>query len=164
MHFRLRDHEADFAKFSLQAKNNVNERKKYDFILSKIKAETYVVHNLRKRTVRCNGDICSILAHAHNLDHIKQQTNVVRFSEKPNILRLLDPEHIGQFADLATNPWLIKQGTPLWLEMRGQARVTGSTVHSALGLRGRKEQEQHLRVHIRKLPRKKDKKMKFKPE
>ena len=43
---------------------------------------------------------------------------------------------------------LIKQRSDLWKSVRSLAYVTGSTLHSALGLRGLKEQKTHFDVNV----------------
>jgi hypothetical protein len=47
---------------------------------------------------------------------------------------------------LAMDPQHIKQRSDKWFDIRKAARVTGSTMHSALGLRGLKEQKKVLFV------------------
>ena len=45
-------------------------------------------------------------------------------------------------------PREIKQKTPQWHEIRNTARVTGSTMHRALGFDTLKNQQQHFNVHV----------------
>ena len=72
------------------------------------------------------------------------EDNVI-LSEMPNCFQLLRPEDISSFVNLQemSNSQYIKQRTVEWEVLRSTARVTGSTMNSALGLDTLNRQKQH---------------------
>ena len=65
-------------------------------------------------------------------------------SKQQNMFLLKEVD--DQIKPIPTN--LIKQKSDLWKSVRSLAYVTGSTLHSALGLRDLKEQKVHLDVNV----------------
>ena len=51
---------------------------------------------------------------------------------------------------LENNPQYVKQRCDKWKELRKKSRVTGSTMHNALGLQNLKEQKLHYNKFVSK--------------
>jgi hypothetical protein len=69
--------------------------------------------------------------------------SMIDFTLKTNMLRLKDQVDRDDVA-----PQHVKQRTDRWFELRKSAKVTGSTIHSAIGLRGLKQQKIHFQEFI----------------
>ena len=69
----------------------------------------------------------------------------VDLSEQQNVFQLLPPEAMPRNLDLTSENCIqyIKQGSAMWHEQRKKARITGSTIHKALGLESLTSQKQH---------------------
>ena len=116
---------------------------KYIYAISGIQAFLYRVRQFIKTTLGNIGNLCELGAKlseqdnnfcAHELDPSKQQ----------NMFLLKDIN--DQIKPIPTN--LIKQKSDLWKSVRKLAYVTGSTLHTALGFRGLKEQKAHFDVNV----------------
>lgn len=77
------------------------------------------------------GSFVSIAQKAVSLYH---DVDAIDRSYQQNLLTLLDTEEIAV----------------LWHLLRKKARVTGSSLHSAIGLRGLKDQKRHYEVFVNK--------------
>ena len=84
-----------------------------------------------------------------NMHCFKQNGPVLLDSAQNSwILRHPDTLYINNF--LVKYPKFLKQRSDLWLEMRTKCLTTGSTMHSALGLRTLKEQKEHYKTFVSK--------------
>ena len=65
--------------------------------------------------------------------------------------QLLPPELVSLYMDLDSeqNYQFVKQRTNKWFALRKEARVTGSTLNSAIGLDTLAKQKEHHYVHVR---------------
>lgn len=71
-------------------------------------------------------------------------------STRHNMIQLLDESMLD---GTAMDSRFTKQTTDAWTQIRASARVTGSTLHNAIILRGLKAQKQHFDEFILKLSR-----------
>lgn len=88
------------------------------------------------------GSFVSIAQKAVSLYH---DVNAIDRSYQKNLLTLLDTEETAVLESR-----FIKQRSVLWHLLRMQARVTKSSLHSAIGLRGLKDQKRHSEVFVNK--------------
>ena len=58
---------------------------------------------------------------------------------------------------LEQNPQFVKQRSDKWKDLRMQSRLTGSTMHNALGLRNLKSQKEHFNEFVlQNIPQRKE--------
>ena len=69
----------------------------------------------------------------------------------PYYVGLSDPETSAAYE--SHEPRLVKQRSDQWHALRKQHKLTGSTMHAALGLDGPKKQKEHILTHIRGEPK-----------
>ena len=116
---------------------------KYIYAISGIQAFLYKVRQCIKTTLGNIGNLCelgaSISEQGYNFCVIDMDP-----SNQQNMFLLKEID--DQTKPIPTN--LIKQKSELWKSVRSLAYVTGSTLHSALGLRGLKEQKTHFDVSV----------------
>ena len=79
-----------------------------------------------------------ILCSLTKLNQMMPPEDHVILSNMSNCFQLLDPHFVAKHVDLKNeaNSDLIKQRTPEWEVLHKSCRVTGSTLHKALGLDG----------------------------
>ena len=65
-----------------------------------------------------------------------------------NCNELLQPDEMREYMDVDNVPHLIKQGSDEWLELRKKSRITGSSIHNAIGLRTMAEYKKHYRAQV----------------
>ena len=97
-----------------------------------------------------NVEWCAIMAEINGNLHCFQRNGPVLLDSARNswILRHPDTLDINDF--LIKYPKYLKQRSELWHEMRTKCLTTGSTMHSALGLRTLKEQKEHYKLFVSK--------------
>lgn len=123
--------------------------KSYKWSLSRINVTLYLCTNGLKRCLLLNGDIARCISTLRFTSQFVPASQHVEIQNQSNVFRLLPPEKAQESTDLNQNPQFIKQGTDLWLEKRKLARVTGSTLHNAIGLRSLKEQKIHHYTQVK---------------
>ena len=82
--------------------------------------------------------------------HIQNKPRHISVTEHANNFQLLPPEIVKYVLDIEndTNIQFIKQCSPEWFQIRKQARFTGSTLNSGIGLDTLQKQKQHFYVHV----------------
>ena len=83
--------------------------------------------------------------------HIQNKPRHISLIEHANNFQLLPPEIVKYVLDIEkdTNIQFIKQRSPEWFQICIQARITGSTLNSGIGLDTLQKQKQHFYVHVR---------------
>ena len=102
-----------------------------------------------------NNRILKALATARrNLD-VFCENRVVFLQEQNNAFHLYPPEKVGITFDLSLrkNSDIVKQRSNEWFQLRKHVKVTGSTLHRALGLESLSELKQHHYQFIKKRPK-----------
>ena len=125
---------------------------KYRRRMSTLNHNTAECESVVRRLLGINIQITHLLSHIlQNSDiHVQSHVRHITLSEQTNFFSLLDPE-VASFAvnlDEERNSQYIKQGTDLWHQQRAKARVTGSTLRSAIGLDTLTKQKEHFYVHV----------------
>jgi hypothetical protein len=88
--------------------------------------------------------ICQ-LQNSHE-DYISDAT--LDLSYQRNLRTLKDTDCTNDSPQVQIDPRYLKQRSDIWFELRKSRRVTGSTLHTAFGLRGVKEQKCHFRKFL----------------
>ena len=120
--------------------------------MSTLNHNTAECKSVVRRLLGINIQITHLLSHILQNSNIPVQSHVrhTTLSEQTNFFSLLDPE-VASFAvniEEEINSQYIKQGTDLWHQQGSKARVTGSTLRSAIGLDTLTKQKEHFYVHI----------------
>ena len=68
---------------------------------------------------------------------------MINISDQPNVRLLMEPEALHSFFSQCDNTVYVKQRTNIWHRIRDSCPVTGSTLHSAIGLVTLMEQKDH---------------------
>ena len=102
------------------------------------------------KLLKMNVEWCAIMAELNGNLHCFQRNGPVLLDSARNswILRHPDTLDINNF--LLKYPKYLKQRSELWHEMRTKCLTTGSTMHSALGLRTLKDQKEHYKIFVSK--------------
>ena len=110
---------------------------KYVYVISALQASIFQIRDLIRDALRVITDLFHSLAY--------MSKSICDYAiDRPvdqSYLHVLNPmyESHGSVVD----PRYIKQRTDLWHAIRGEVKVFGSTLYSAIGLRGLKEQKNH---------------------
>lgn len=93
-----------------------------------------------KKSITVNGKIAEMGSWLSSCKSFNP-TILIKQSEQPNWLCLPSSQSTNE---VITNYACVKQGSQHWHDIRQHYRVTGSTLHNALGLRSLKEQKAHF--------------------
>ena len=121
---------------------------KYIYAISSLQASIFQLKQQIDNTHREVFLLCRATSSLQSPVNDFDEDDVVVLTNKRNTIRLADSSE-------DTSPQetrFIKQRSPMWHAMRKSARVTGSTVHSAIGLRGLKAQKLHFEEYIEGKP------------
>ena len=115
---------------------------KYVYVISALQASIFQIRDLIRDAVGVITDVFHFLAYMSN----SMCDYVIDRPVDQSYLHVLNPmyESHGSVVD----PRYIKQRTDLWHAIRGEVKVFGSTLYSASGLRGIKEQKKHYKQFI----------------
>ena len=136
--------------------SNVGDNKelqyKYRRQMSTLNHNTAECESVVHRLLEINIHITKLLSHIRgNADlHANLDVRHIDLSEQTNFFSLLDPDMalLAVNLDEEQNSMYIKQGSELWYRKRKKARVTGSTLCTAIGLDTLTKQKDHFHVHI----------------
>ena len=132
--------------------DNAELQNKYKQRMSTLNHNTAECESVVCRLLEVNLKITEILAQIRkNIDvHVQSNSRHIKLSEQTNAFSLLPPEIVSLMLDLTCeeNSQYIKQGSTLWHEIRSSARVTGSTMRTAIGLETLTKQKEHFHVKV----------------
>ena len=121
--------------------------------MSSLNQNTAECESVVRRLLELNLKITEVMAHLNtNGDvHIGTDVRHVNLTDLGNNYQLLPPELVSLYMDLDSeeNYQFVKQRTNKWFVLRKEARVTGSTLNSAIGLDTLSKQKEHHYVHVR---------------
>jgi hypothetical protein len=126
-------------KFKSMAGENWRDSK-FVFVISELQASLFQLKELVENSLVTTSamlESTSILLGTYQ-NYAKE--NVVDISYQMNAITLKEPN--DDVCEI--EPRYLKQRSPIWHLLRKKARITGSPLHSALGLRGLKEQKLHF--------------------
>ena len=118
---------------------------KYVFAISGIQAFIYRVKDFIRRTLCVIGLLCNIGSNMqHDINYVSSSEIDPQFQS--NLFLLKDVK--TQTKPIPTH--FIKQRSEEWHSVRQTTRVTGSTIHNAIGLRSLKDQKEHFDKFVSK--------------
>ena len=108
------------------------------YVISALQASIFQIRDLIRDALRVITDLFHSLAYMSNsmCDYVIDCPNDQSYQGHLHVLNPMYETH-GSVVD----PKYIKQRTDLWHAIRGEAKVSGSTLYLAIGLRGLKEQK-----------------------
>ena len=130
--------------------NNIRLQKKYNKANQDAKANIYLLNNWITVALNLNKKSCYILADINGNINCMAKRNVVSFIKQNNVKMLHKPEDLQKKINLNEYTHIMKQRSEMWLELRKQAKVTGSTMYRALRLDTLKKQKEHYEEFINK--------------
>ena len=118
---------------------------KYVLAFSEIDAFICRADGVIAELLSVNAEWCKIMSMINQNDHDFHKEGPIRLDDQRNSLTLLDNNYIELHHPgmLDRYPQFIKQRSQRWFDLRKQCRITGSTMHNALGLRTLKAQKEH---------------------
>ena len=137
-------HEILQNSFQKKIKKFPDQGSRYQMAFSEIDAFNIAADKAIKDLLEVNVEWCRIMAWINDNEHCFKCESPIILDNQLNSWMLLSPEVINDSEYLHRYPQFIKQRTPEWHSLRKQARLTGSTIHDAIGLRSLKNQRQHF--------------------
>jgi hypothetical protein len=113
---------------------------RYQFAVSSVKTQVHRTRLFQKSALEIISQICMTCSTLAN-DNNAVEKEEISISTQGNWFHLKEPE---QLPDTLTDSHFIKQHSESWHELRSKHRVTGSTMHNAIGLRSLKDQKSHF--------------------
>ena len=132
--------------FNRKIQKQPSERGKYCLAFADIDAfisrANKVIHSL----LILNTEWCRIMSNINETQHDFHSDGPIKLDNQLNSMIIADNDLIDVMYPglLDANPEFIKQRTDRWHRLRAQSRITGSTMHNALGFRTLKLQKEHF--------------------
>ena len=104
-----------------------------------------------KNLLEINVESYSIMATINGNENSFHKRGPILLDTMLNLWILRSPETLQLDDFLLKYPQYIKQRSELWYSLCKEYSVTGSTLHSAIGLRTLKEQKEHFKQFISKV-------------
>ena len=136
-------------KKKIAARPDIGSR--YDVAFSDINSFIRRADIAIKNLLQINVEWCSIMATLNGNISIFCKRGPILLDSMLNSLILRSPETLQLDNFLLKYPEYMKQRSELWYSLRKECSVTGSTLHSAIGLRTLKEQKEHFKKFISKI-------------
>ena len=136
-------------KKKIAARPDIGSR--YDVAFSDINSFIRRADIAIKNLLQINVEWCSIMATLNGNSSIFRKRGPILLDSMLNSLILRSPETLQLDNFLLKYPEYMKQRSELWYSLRKECSVTGSTLHSAIGLRTLKEQKEHFKKFISKI-------------
>lgn len=114
---------------------------KYQYAISGMQASIYQLTGFLESTLSTVGALSLCVCFLNGTETLYCRGSEVNASLQGNLFQLRDPKDLPAGM---TGSQYVKQRTEAWHALRNQARVTGSTMHSAIGMRGLKAQKAHF--------------------
>ena len=127
------------SKMKKQAGDNWRESK-YAYGISRTHALLYQVQNCISRLLECNNNLLALGA------KLQGQATCNKADNLENLPKYVELPLLHQEGPVVTR--LVKQRTEEWHELRRECPLTGSTLHTGLGLNGVKKMKDHIKHHI----------------
>ena len=124
---------------------------RYDVAFSDINSFICHADIAIKNLLQINVEWCSIMATINGNEQLFRKSGPILLDTMLNswILRSSETLQLDDF--LKKYPQYMKQMSELWYSLCKECCVTGSTLHSAIGLRTLKEQKEHFKKVISKI-------------
>ena len=118
---------------------------RYVYVISGLQASLFQLKEFLQTSLNSISSYGVFVSQMQNSVSAYRKSSELDKSYQQNMLTLVETDETSD-----VEPRYIKQRSELWHLLRNQARVTGSSLHSAIGLRGVKEQKQHYEHFIDK--------------
>lgn len=113
---------------------------KYAYGVSSLKTAIFRIKECISKCLQTIDNLGKICAEINGVSHLYKQGSKVDLNEQENYVCI--KKMLNNTTDESTR--YIKQRTQAWHTIRNRAKVTGSTMHTALGLGTLKTQQQHF--------------------
>ena len=147
-------HELLRSSFQQTIKKFPEKRGKYDMAFSEIDAFVCRADNVIDKILKHNIEWCHLMARINECENAFKSKSPLDLANQGNLQMLLEPDVVEmlQPGHLVNNSDHVKQRTQYWYRLRANVRVTGSTIHNALGLRTLIAQKKHYDEYISMKP------------
>ena len=113
---------------------------KYSYAISGIKTSIFRMKESVTNLLQCNDGLARLLADATLSKSFHIGSLALQLSSQDNYVCLretvdVDIESLETRVDDTTSMFAVKQRTDAWFKLRTQAKVTGNTLHTSIGLR-----------------------------
>ena len=136
-------------KKKIAARPDIGSR--YDVAFSDINSFIHRADIAIKNLLQINVEWCSIMATINGNEQLFRKSGPILLDTMLNSWILRSPETLQLNDFLKKYPQYMKQRSELWYSLCKECCVTGSTLHSAIGLRTLKEQKEHFKKFISKI-------------
>ncbi|VDI02623.1 Hypothetical predicted protein [Mytilus galloprovincialis] len=110
----------------------------FAMIISSSRTSIYQIEQCISELLNVNDQLIDAAANTNKVSHLmKTGSTETNLSTQENYLCLNDGGDID-------NPFLVKQRSDVWFEIRNKSKVTGSCIGKAIGLEGLKKQKEFL--------------------
>ena len=152
VHAKQQKQKWQLAKYEKRVENSTSKKEQQDlqFPISKLKTWIYLSFLWMKKCIACIGDLCHLNSFLLGTEHIFKCSRPVVLSKETNVRLLHESEDVSPLIDLSKHSEYVKQRSEQWKELCSQCFITGSTMYSALGLRGTQEMKLHFREFVLK--------------
>ena len=126
--------ERTISKYEKMDAENPNYKMKHQYT---IQHSQYLIDQCTAIIQRCltiNRDLCELCSHLNNSWSLFSRHYIINLADQPNVRLLMEPEYLNDFFSQCDNTVYVKQRTDIWHRIREICPVTGSTLHSAIGL------------------------------
>ena len=136
-------------KKKIAARPEIGSR--YDVAFSDINSFIHRADIAIKNLLQMNVEWCSIMAMINGNEQLFRKSGPILLDTMLNSWILRSPESLQLDDFLKKYLQYMKQRSELWYSLRKECCVTGSTLHSAIGLCTLKEQKEHFKKFICKI-------------
>ena len=136
-------------KKRIAARPDIGSR--YDVAFSDINSFIHCADIAIKNLLQINVEWCSIMATINGNEQLFCKSGPMLLDTMLNSWILRSPETLQLDNFLKKYPQYMKQRSKLWYSLHKECCMTGSTLHSAIGLRTLKEQKEHFKKFISKI-------------
>jgi hypothetical protein len=116
---------------------------RYVYVISALQASLFQLKEFIRNSLNINSAFGVTISKLGNAVSLFEESDELDRSYQCNMLTLLETEET-----VVLEPRYVKQRSVAWHLIRKQAIFTGSSLHSAIGLRGLKEQKRHFETFI----------------
>ena len=119
-----------------------------ELVKSFFRSQIYSCKMWNKGAINANRDLCNYVCILNDMLDCYKEVETVGLLEQPSYDVLLPTDILQNYLDLDSSPEIVKQRSDKWLELRMNAKVTGSTCYKAIGLGLLREQQEHYDEYI----------------
>ncbi|CAH1798622.1 unnamed protein product [Owenia fusiformis] len=118
-------------------------KSKYVFVISSLETSKYTINNVINQIVQRNDKLYETMSILNKNGITFSTSDYVNMNEQQNYHELREDCYLVIPDNEYTDHVLVKQRSDRWFNIRKEAKVTGSTMHNAIGLDTLKKQRAH---------------------